>query len=271
VKGRTWLRALELPIEEAETLESALRHVEFLDAEIAAVERLIAREALRSADARRLMTVPGVNVICAATLLAAIGDIRRFGSAPALVAYLGLDPRVRQSGTEPPHGGRISKRGSTSARWALVEAAASVVRQPGPLRAFYERIRARRGHGKAVVAVARKLATLFWCLLARGEDYAHQQPSLTAQKLRRVEITAGAPTLPGKRTGVWATRERMRHAERELAHQAEASYKRMVSDWQASRPANATAAKPAQAGASVTPGRAPRPSKGNVARQTTSP
>jgi transposase len=271
VKGRRWLSELELPVEEAETVESALRHVEFLDGEIAAVERLIAREALRSAQARRLMTVPGVNVICAATFLAAIGDIRRFRTAAALVGYLGLDPRVRQSGSEPARGGRISKRGSASARWVLVEAAWSVVQQPGPLHAFYERIRARRGHGKAIVAAARKLAALFWCLLSRGEDYAHQQPSLTAKKLRRLEITAGTPTLKGKQTGVWATRERMRHAERELAHQAEASYARMVRDWQAAKPATGTAAEPEQVGASVTPGRAPRPSKGNVARQTTSP
>jgi transposase len=256
VKGRRWLRELELPLEEAETLESALRHVEFLDQEIAAVERLIAREALRSPDARRLMTVPGVNVICAATFLAAIGDIRRFRSPRSLVAYLGLDPRVRQSGTEPARSGRISKRGSASARWALVEAAWSVVCQPGPLRAFYERIRARRGHGKAVVASARKLTVLFWCLLARGEDYAHQQPSLTAKKLRLLEIRAGAPPLKGKRTGLFATRERMRRAERELARQAEASYKRMVSDWQAARPERAKPAGPAEVGASVTPGRA---------------
>jgi len=210
VKGRAWLRTLELPVEEAETLESVMRQIEFLDAEIAAVERLIAREVLGSPDARRLMTVPGVNVICAATFLAAIGDIRRFRSARALVAYLGLDPRVRQSGTEPARGGRISKRGSGSVRWALVEAATSVVRQPGPLRAFYQRLRARRGHGKAVVASARKLASLFWCLLSRSEDYAHQQPSLTAQKLRRLELTAGAPVRTGKPSGVWVTHQRMR-------------------------------------------------------------
>jgi hypothetical protein len=53
VNGRKWLRELELPVEEAETLESALRHIEFLDAEIAAVEQLIAREALCSPDERR--------------------------------------------------------------------------------------------------------------------------------------------------------------------------------------------------------------------------
>jgi transposase len=256
VKGRKWLGGLELPLEEAETLASALRHVEFLDQEIAAVEQSIAREALRSADARRLMTVPGVNVICAATFLAAIGDVRRFRSSRQLVAYLGLDPRVRQSGTESARSGRISKRGLASARWALVEAAWSVVQQPGPLHAFYERIRARRGHGKAVVASARKLATLFWCLLSRSEDYAHQQPSLTAKKLRLLEIRAGAPTLKGKRTGVWATRQRMRKAERELAQQAEASYTRMVSDWQAARPQKAKPAEPEKMGASVTPGRA---------------
>jgi transposase len=248
VKGREWLRGLELPVEEAETVAACMRHVEFLDAEIAAVERQIARQALDSPELRRLMTAPGVNVICAATFLAAVGDIRRFATPRRLVGYLGLDPRVYQSGSAPARGGRISKQGSPSARWALVEAAWSVVHQPGPLHAFYERIRARRGNKIAVVACARKLAVLFWCLLTREQDYAHQQPSLTAKKLRLLEIRAGAPTLKGTNTGTWATRQKMRQAERELAQQAEASYRRTVHDWQA------TAAQ--KVGASVTPGRA---------------
>jgi transposase len=248
VKGREWLRGLELPVEEAETVAACMRHVEFLDAEIAAVERQIARQALDSPEPRRLMTVPGVNVICAATFLAAVGDIRRFATPRRLVGYLGLDPRVYQSGSAPARGARISKQGSPSARWALVETAWSVVHQPGPLHAFYERIRPRRGNKIAVVACARKLAVLFWWLLSRGEDYAHQQPSLTAKKLRLLEIRAGAPTLTGTNTGTWATRQKMRQAERELARQAEASYKRTVRDWQA------TAAQ--KVGASVTPGRA---------------
>jgi transposase len=272
VKGRRWLRELELPLEEAETIESALRHVEFLDQEIAAVERLIAREALRSTEVRRLMTVPGVNVICAASFLAAIGDIRRFSTARQLVAYLGLDPRVRQSGSEPAQGGRISKRGSASARWALVEAAWSVVRQPGPLHAFYERIRARRGHGKAVVASARKLTVLFWCLLTRAEDYAHQQPSLTAKKLRLLEIRAGAPTLKGhahRRVGHppadAPSRARTRPTGRGLLHPDGLGL--------ASGPAGEDQASGAEGGGRErdTGARITRPSKGNVARQTTSP
>ena len=250
VKGRAWLRSLELPEEEDETVKSGLRHIEFLDQEIEQVERLIAKEALRSPQIKRLMTVPGVNVICAAIFLAAVGEVRRFKGSRPVVAYLGLDPRVYQSGSGPARGGRISKQGSPRARWALVEAARSVAQQPGPMHAFYERIRARKGHNAAVVAVARKLAVLFWCMLTREEDYAHQQPSLTAQKLRRLEVKAGDPTRPGEPTGVWATRERMRHAEKQLAAQAEASYKRSIADWRATSPNKHSA------GASVTAERA---------------
>jgi transposase len=264
VKGRQWLAGLELALEETETVGACLRHVEFLDSEIAAVERQIATAALHSPEIRRLMTVPGVNVICAATFMATVGEIGRFPTQRQLVGYLGLDPRVYQSGSAPAASGHISKQGSASTRWALVEAAWSAVRQPGPQHAFYQRVRARRGHGIAIVASARKLACLFWFLLTRGEDYAHQQPSLTAKKLRLLEIRAGAPTVKGTPTGVWATRQAMREGERRLAEQAESSYKRMVSDWQA--------ATPKKAGASVTPGRASqKPSKGKVARQTTSP
>jgi len=264
VKGLKWLTELELPLEETETREACMRHIEFLDREIAAVERQIATEALHSPEIRRLMTVPGVNVICTATFMAAVGDIRRFPTSRKLVGYLGLDPKVYQSGSAPATGGRISKQGSPSARWALVEAAWNVVRQPGPMHAFYARIRARRCGQVAAVAVARKLGCLFWCLLTRGEDYAHQQPTLTAKKLRLLEVRAGAPTLKGKQTGVWANRAALRDAERKLAEQAEASYKRVVSDWHA--------ATPKKVGASVTPGRASqKPTKGKVARQTASP
>src|SRR5436305_10811082 len=113
---------------------------------------MVAKQMITWPEAKRLMTVPGVNLIGAATFLAAVGAIARSRSSQKLVAYLGLDPRVRQSGERPARSGSTSKRGSVSARWALVEATWSVVNQPGPLRAFYLRIRARRGHGKAIVA-----------------------------------------------------------------------------------------------------------------------
>jgi transposase len=95
VKGRRWLAGLRLALEERETVDGCLRQIEFLDQEIAAIERLIAQDALGSPQIRRLMTVPGVNVIVAASFLAAIGDIGRFESPRKLVGHLGLDPRVR--------------------------------------------------------------------------------------------------------------------------------------------------------------------------------
>jgi transposase len=249
LKGRRWLDGLELPVEERESVDAGIRHIDFLDSEIAAVERLIAQQALAWPEIRRLMTVPGVNVICAATFIAAVGDPRRFLTSRRLVAYLGLDPKVRQSGDAPARSGKISKRGSAAARWALVEAAWSVVRQPGPLHAFYDRTRARRGHGKAIVATARKLAVLFWCMLTRGQDYAHQQPSLTNKKLRQLQITAGAPKYTKTARGIWSTNAAIRQAERQLAAQAETSYKRLVKDQQAGAPAR-------KVGASATPERA---------------
>jgi transposase len=234
------------------------------DQEIAAAERLIAEVALYTPEIKRLMTVPGVNMIVAASFLAAIGEVHRFRSARSLVGYLGLDPRVSQSGASPATHGRISKQGSTRARHALVEACWSAVRQPGPIKAFYERIRARRGHRIAIVAAARKLACLFWCLLTREEDYAYQQPSLTKRKLRQLQITAGAERYTPAASGVYSANSSVRNAERELARQAEIAYERTVRDW------HATQAK--KLGASATPGRASnRPSKGKAARQTTSP
>ena len=98
VKGRKWLSGLRLAPEESETVGAAMRQIEFLEKEIAEVERLIAGAALESAEIKRLMSVPGVNVIVAASFMAAIGDIHRFQNPRKLVGYLGLDPRVRQSG-----------------------------------------------------------------------------------------------------------------------------------------------------------------------------
>jgi hypothetical protein len=69
----------------------------------------------------------------------------------------------------------------------------------GPMRAFYERVRMRRGSQIAIVAVARKLAVLFWHLLTREQDYAFGRLSLTRKKLRALELRAGAERHPGRR------------------------------------------------------------------------
>jgi transposase len=253
--GRVWLAGHDLPEEEQETVEGCLRQVDFLDSEIASIDRKVAQFVLGSSDARRLMTIPGVDVVTAAALLAAIGDIRRFASARQLVAYLGLDPKVRQSGSEPARHGKISKRGDARARHVLVEAAWTATRTAGPLRAFGERIRTRRGKQIAAVALARKIATIAWHMLTKGEDYAFARPTLVRGKLRRLERLAGAA--PGTVVDARYQR-RLSERERELQLQAERSYQRLIRDWRQSGK-----------GAGATPGRASsRPSSRQAARQT---
>jgi transposase len=139
------------------------------------------------------MTIPGVDVTTAATLMATIGRIDRFPSPRHLVGYLGLDPRSRQSGVSPIYEGCISKQGSASVRHVLCEAAHATMRAPGPLRALGQRVRSRRGSKIATVAVARKLACLTWQLLTKQQDYIYERPALTFRKLRMLELAAGAP------------------------------------------------------------------------------
>ncbi len=227
--GRRWLAAQELPADEREMVEACLRGIDFLDREVAAIDRALAELVLGSPGLRRLLTLPGVNFVTACALLAAIGDIRRFPTARRLVGYLGLDPRVRQSGSEPARHGRISKQGPGETRHVLVEAAWHAARTTGPLRAFHERVSARRGRNIATVAVARKLTVIAWHMLSRGEDYAFTRPSLTREKLRRLELMTGAERRKGKRIGVFATREQ-HLLDKQLAAQAGLAYRRLVRD-----------------------------------------
>jgi transposase len=259
-RSRRWLADQELPADEQETVAACLRQISFLDDEIGRVERALAEQVLASSEMRRLLTLPGVNFVTAAALLAAIGEIGRFPTARQLVSYLGLDPRVNQSGSEPARHGRISKQGPGETRHVLVEAAWHAARTSGPLRAFHQRVATRRGRNIATVAVARKLAVICWHMLSRGEDYAFARPSLTREKLRRLELMTGAERQKGKRISVWVSREQHR-LDKELAAQAELAYRRLVQDWQ-----------PAIRGAGAAPGRATcGPSSGQAARQDTAP
>ena len=208
--------------------------------EIARIDREIALYALGCAEIRRLMTILGVSVTTAATLIATIGRIDRFPSARHLVGYIGLDPRSRQSGVSAVRVGHISKQGSSAARHVLCEAAHAAMRAPGPLRAFGQRIRARRGSNIATVAVAHKLACLAWQLLTTQQDYNYERPALTYRKLRRLELTAGAPkrTNPrGRNAPATPDTAAQWKAEREQALRTEHNYRAGAANWQPQRPA----------------------------------
>lgn len=237
--GRRWLRTQDLPADEWRSIESLLRQLDFHGDELAEVERDLAIEAIDDRAAARLMTVPGIDVTVAMAIIAAVGDFSRFESPDRLVAYLGLNPKVRQSGNANAVHGRITKAGPAQARGMLVEAAFAASRTPGPLRAFYRRVKDRRGFQVATVAVARKMTVLCWHLVTRDEDYAFGRPSLNAHKRRRLELAAGATSRRGPVAGVSRDYhvKQLRDAEKELVEHAERAYEVAVAHWQPRKPA----------------------------------
>ncbi|CAA9214302.1 MAG: Mobile element protein [uncultured Acetobacteraceae bacterium] len=231
-RGRAWLAAQALPEDERLAVERHVRTLDGMLADLRAVERDIARHALDDGAVRRLMTIPGIDMVVGVGLAAAIGDVARFASAEKLVAYLGLNPSVRQSGEGPARHGRIAKQGRGHARGMLVEAAWAAARSPGPFRAFFRRISARRGQHVAAVATARKLAVLAWRLLTRGEDYAWARPALQARKQRSLELRAGQPPRRAQRGAAYDYNIKgIRERERRPAEGAEAAYRRLTDRW----------------------------------------
>jgi transposase len=264
--GRRWLAELELVSDERLTVDGCLRQIDFLSEEILLLDRELARQALDSPEIRRLMTVPGVSVGTACAFMASVGEIRRFATPKQVVAYLGLDPRVRQSGSEPARHGRISKAGASEARHMVGEAAWSVAKTAGPMRAFFDRVEARRGPQVAATATARKLCVLFWHLLTREEDYAFARPMMTRHKLRELELRAGAKPQRGRQHAGGPLRSRsIRAAEQATSKQAELAYRRFIADWKQANPHR-------KEGAGATRERASfRPSSRQAARQGSAP
>ena len=232
-RGREWLTRQSLPDDERAAIERHIRELDRLGQDLAVLDRQIAEGALEDVSINRLLTITGVNVTVAAGLMAAIGDIARFKSPQKLVSYFGLNPRVRQSGLGAAHHGRISKIGRSHARAMLVEAAWAAAKASGPLRAFFIRIRARRGHQIAAVAVARKLAVLCWHMLTKEEDYLWARPSLLAHKRRALALQAGKPQKKGNSRGpAYAYNvKQLRNQEMRVAEQAEKGYEHFVETW----------------------------------------
>ncbi len=155
-----------------------------LDREIRALDQHLAEWCQNSEEARLLMTAPGVGPVVASTLIAQIGDIRRFTSPSHLCSYAGLVPRVEMSG-QTNRRGPITRAGRNTLRWAVSIAAMNAIRLPGPLRDFKLRLQERRPKGVAMTATARKFLVIVWKILAHGEPYRDAPADRTKRKLHR--------------------------------------------------------------------------------------
>ena len=151
-------------------LKQLIDRMNFLDKQIEALDCQIL-EYYEKFDCY-LHTIPGIGMIAAATILAEIGDINRFKSSSALVAFAGIDPTVRQSGEFSSTHNHMSKRGSPYLRHAIFLAATTCSFHNSPLNAYYKKKREQgKHHLTATGAVERKLTTVIYAVLRDGKPY----------------------------------------------------------------------------------------------------
>lgn len=160
--GLKVLRELELEPWTRLRRDTLLEMLQELEEKIQPLERAVEQEAETRPAARLLASHPGVGPVIALATVLTMGEVKRFENSRSWVSYLGLNPSERSSG-EKRRLGAISKQGSPFLRFLLVQGAASAARGDKSLARVYARLKAKKHHGVAKVAVARKLAVrLYW-------------------------------------------------------------------------------------------------------------
>jgi transposase len=158
-------------------------HVERIVSESTGTLRELARRSRWAKAAALLQTMPGVGLITALTILAELGDLARFHSRAAVANYAGLVPVVRDSDGKRYRGG-ITHRGSSHLRHVMTEAAWMAVPRAPVYHNLFERVAARRGKAKAIVAVARRMLEDAWTMLRKDEAFRHDA-SRTSRPMAR--------------------------------------------------------------------------------------
>jgi len=158
-------------------LEEACAEIRDLKSKCVDVEHELQALSQQLPEVQRLLTVPGIGLITATAIVGFVGDLRRFGSGRRFASYLGVVPKENSSG-DVRRLGRITKRGDSYIRSLLTHGGRSVLRAahvskspPDKLRAWALKIHRSRGHNKAAIAVANKLARIVWAVSAREENY----------------------------------------------------------------------------------------------------
>ena len=165
--GRGWLAELDLPATSREIVTDCLAVTGGLAPVIDRIDGELHAHAKADPRVKVLRTLPGAGEFTALVMVAGIGDVTRFGSARKLASWAGLTPSVRGSDLKVRHG-HISKQGSAWLRWVMNQAAQTAKRSP-EFAASYAAIAKRRGKKIATIAIARKLVTRAWHLLAEME------------------------------------------------------------------------------------------------------
>ena len=163
----------KLPARHVAMLWQCVDQLALTERQIAEAERGIGEVVQRQEfqEAYTILTsFPGVALVTAATVIAEVGDFRRFTHRKAIGRFAGLNPRVFASGGKQRIG-HIAKTGSPQLRWILQQAAWTAIRTDDQVRRVFLRIAKRSGRKAAAVAIARKMLTWMWVAVTKGEPY----------------------------------------------------------------------------------------------------
>jgi transposase len=203
-----WWLGLDVSALERVRVQCDLDVLIFAQTQIAHLEEAMAALAAQDERVLLLVQIPGIALLTALTLLAAIGDVSRFPSAKHLVGYAGLGARVHDSGLTHSSG-RITKAGRRDVRAAMVETAHTASRTHPHWRAELARLEPRLGKNKAIVAIARKLLVTVWHVLTDGCADRFADPEQVARKLLRHAHQLGRERRPEGQTPTQYVRQQL--------------------------------------------------------------
>lgn len=179
--GREVIRGYlkQLPSQTRYTARGLLRQLDVVQREIDRIEKRMKHVFDTDRDIELLMTMPGVGFILAVVIWLEVGDVSRFGGPERLASYCGMTPRVHSSGDKVRYG-RLRPDVNRYLKWAFSEAGNSVAvnRERFGFRhvsKLYNRIRAKRGHSKAIGAVGRHLSEATYWILTKAEAYRERE------------------------------------------------------------------------------------------------
>ena len=172
IKGKQWLAQVSLNQTDRREMDQLLAQWKLEGEQIEQVEVEIRRRQAENPVAALIATIPGAGAYGSLALASRIGPIERFPRSKSLASYWGLTPGCRNSGEATDRLGSITKQGSAVARFILAQITLHVLRRDAGMRAWYQRIKRRRGAKIGRVAVMRRLATIIWHMIKYHEPYA---------------------------------------------------------------------------------------------------
>ena len=192
---KAWWEALPLTAIEKYIVASDLETLAFAGKQIDAIGEVLRQEAAKDERVPLLTQLPGVAMLTALTILAAIGPIERFEDSSHLVGYAGLGASVHDSG-QMHATGHITKAGRRDLRGAMVDAANAAVRHHPYWKKEFERLEYRLGRSKAIVAIARRLLVAVWHILTNKAADRHADETSVAASMFKLAYEIKVSNLP---------------------------------------------------------------------------